>query len=81
MDPKDLKPLFDYLDKKFAGQDRRFDHIDENLELLRTAVDNLAKMVKDFRDEHIVLHRRLETLEKWAKQVSAKVGIPLPSES
>lgn len=45
---------------------------------LQASVDNLAKMVKDFRDEHIVVHRRLETLEAWAKKVSEKVGIPLP---
>jgi hypothetical protein len=41
-------------------------------------VDSLAKIVKDFRDEHIILHRRLETLEAWAKQVAKQTGIPLP---
>ena len=37
--------------------------IEHKVDILITAVDNLAKLVKDFRDEHMVLHRRLEVLE------------------
>ena len=50
----------------------------EEMRDLQTAVDGLAKLVKDFREEHIVIHHRLEILEDWAKKVSAKTGIPLP---
>jgi archaellum component FlaC len=73
-----LKPLFEYLDEKFTKNDERFDKIENDIQELRAAVDRLAKMVQDFRDEHIVIHKRLEVLEDWAKQVSKKVGIALP---
>jgi prophage DNA circulation protein len=44
---------------------------------LQTSIDGLAKLVKDFRDEHIVLYKRIETLENWAKKVAEKLGISL----
>ena len=50
----------------------------EDVRALQTSIDGLAKMVKDFRDEHIIMHRRIQTLESWAKKVSEKVRIPLP---
>ncbi len=78
MDPKDLKTLFDYFDEQHAEYKRDTVRLEKKVDDLLTSVDNLAKMVKDFRDEHIILHRRLEVLESWAKQVSAKVGIPVP---
>ena len=55
-----------------------FEDLKGDLRTLQTSVDNLAKMVKDYRDEHIIIHRRLEVLEQWAKQVAAKLGISLP---
>ncbi len=73
-----LKPVFDYLDEMKAEMQSEFKNVKEDIRVLQVSVDNLTKMVKDFRDEHIVLHRRLEVLEKWAKEVSDKVGIPLP---
>ena len=73
-----FKPLFDYLDVEFKKIDVRFDQIDDKFNTLQTSVDNLAKMVKDFEQEHIIMHRRLEVLEAWAKNVSEKFGVPLP---
>jgi archaellum component FlaC len=78
MSETNLKPLFEYLDEKFGFMDGRFDGIDKRLNNLETSVDNLTKIVKDFQEEHIILHRRVETLEAWAKKVSEKIGIPLP---
>lgn len=73
------KPIFDYLDEKFVANDKRFDKIEADLSGLISAVDRLAKLVQDFRDEHLIIHKRLETLEHWAKEVSKKLGISLPS--
>lgn len=78
MDSKELKPLFDYMDEKFAQIDERFDRVEKKVDALQQAVDALRKEVKDFSDEHIVLYRKIEVLEEWAKKVSEKVGIPLP---
>ena len=78
MDIKELQPVFEYMDKKFAEVDERFDKLEKKVDTLQSAVDALTKEVRDFRDEHIVLYRKVEVLEQWAKQVSAKVGIPLP---
>jgi regulator of replication initiation timing len=75
----DFKPLFEYFDGMKSEITDRLDNMEKKVDVLQTSVDNLTKMVKDFRDEHIILHRRLETLEKWAKQVSEKLGISLPN--
>ncbi len=49
----------------------------EDIRTLQTSIDGLAKLVKDFRDEHVVLYKRIETLENWAKKVAEKLGISL----
>ena len=79
MTDTNLKPLFEYLDEFKSEVNDRFDKLEETQRILQTSVDALAKMVKDFRDEHIVVHRRLEVLEEWARQVSKKLGISLPN--
>lgn len=73
-----FKPLFEYFDKKFAEHDERFNEINKKFDHLQNSIDSLTKMVQDFCDEHIIMHRRLEFLEAWAKKVSEKIGIPLP---
>ena len=78
MDPKDFKPIFDYLDEFKADVSQRFDSIEGKVDELQTSVDNLANMVKGFQEEMIVNRKRIDVLEKWARQVSEKVGIPLP---
>ncbi len=79
MDTKELKPLFDYLDDKFSAIDERFNVVEKKLDILQTTVDALAKDVKDMRDEHLVLYRRIELLESWVKKASEKLGIPIPN--
>jgi len=37
----------------------------------------MAKLVKDFRDEHVVLYHKVQALEDWAKKVAEKLGISL----
>jgi archaellum component FlaC len=73
-----FKPLFEYLDQQFGEVKSEIANVKQSVQALRTLVDSLAQMIKDFRNEHIVLHRRLEALESWAKDVAQKVGIPLP---
>ena len=78
MDEINWKPLFNYLDEMKAELKADIAVVDDKVTNLTTTVDNLAKMVKDFQEEHIIMRKRLEVLEAWAKKVSDKVGIPLP---
>lgn len=73
-----LKPIFDHMDEMEGRLKSEISEVKESVKLLQTSVDSLAKMVKDFRDEHVIIHKRLEILEEWAKQVSKKLGISLP---
>lgn len=73
-----FKPLFEYLDDKFGKLEADIAEVKKSNAQILTNVDGLAKMVKTFQDEHIIIRKRLETLEAWAKKVSEKVGIPLP---
>jgi len=74
-----LKEDIQYVKEDVSQVKENVAKLEVKVDTLITAVDGLVKLVKDFRDEHIVLHRRIETLEKWAKKVSEQVGIPLPS--
>lgn len=78
MPDTNLEPLFDYMDEKFSHVENRFDAIEAKVDTLQVSTDNLTKIVKDFQDEHILLRRKVEVLENWAREVSKKVGIPLP---
>ncbi len=73
-----FKPLFDYLDERFGEVKADIAEVKESNVQILTAVDGLTKMVKTFQEEHIIMRKRLEVLEAWAKKVSEKVGIPLP---
>ena len=78
MSDTNFKPLFEYLDEMKAELKADIAEVKKSNIQILTAVDGLAKMVKDFQEEHIIMRKRLEVLEAWAKKVSEKVGIPLP---
>lgn len=76
--PQDIK----LMEEVFPTRDEivsksEFFALREDVRTLQTSIDGLAKLVKDFRDEHIVLYKRIETLENWAKKVAEKLGISL----
>ena len=73
-----FQPIFDYIDEKVDPLAEDIKALNLRVDTLQTSIDGLAKMVRDFRDEHIVMHRRLEVLERWAQKVSQKTGVPLP---
>jgi archaellum component FlaC len=73
-----LQPIFDYFDAFEGRVNLRFEKLDNKVDTLQTSVDNLTKIVQDFRDEHIILRRQFELLRAWAEKVSEKVGVPLP---
>lgn len=78
MSEVNLKPVFTYLDDMKAELKADIAIVNQKVDTLQTSVDGLAKMVKTFQEEHIIMRKRVETLEAWAKKVSEKVGIPLP---
>ena len=78
MSDVNFKPLFKYLDEKFGQLGADITEVKESNNQILTSVDGLTKMVKTFQEEHIIMRKRLEVLETWAKKVSEKVGIPLP---
>ncbi len=48
MEPKDLKSIFDYFDGQHAEYKRDSARLEQKVDTLITAVDNLAKLVKRF---------------------------------
>lgn len=77
---EDIKLLTEYQEGVFVTKAefrQELGDVKDSLRTLQTSVDGLAKLVKDFRDEHIVLYKRIETLESWAKKVGEKLGISL----
>ncbi len=73
-----LQPIFEYLDAIEERSTQRFEKLENKVDALQTSMDNLTKLVQDFRDEHIILRRQFEILRAWAEKVSEKVGVPLP---
>ncbi len=82
---KNLEQKFDkfagvvlHLDGQFRDFNQRLSRVESKVDVLQTSIDNLTRMVKGFEEEMIVNRNRIDVLEKWARQVSEKVGIPLP---
>ncbi len=73
-----FQPLFEYLDEMKADIDTRFNKLEQKVDSITSTLDYLCKTVKGFEQEMIVNRHRIERLEDWAKQVSAKTGIPIP---
>jgi archaellum component FlaC len=67
-----------HMDEKLGDITVRLSGLEDKLNTLQTSVDNLTHTVKGFQEEMIVNRNRIDVLEKWAKQVSEKIGIPLP---
>ncbi|MEK7161130.1 MAG: hypothetical protein AAB729_00360 [Patescibacteria group bacterium] len=78
MEPKDVKTLFEYFDGQFGEVKGEIHQLAQKVETLQTSVYNLTHMVKGFQEEMIFNRNRIDVLEKLARQVSEKVGIPLP---
>ncbi|MDP4001187.1 MAG: hypothetical protein Q8P83_03020 [bacterium] len=54
-DNRNFQPIFEYFDEFKAEVNSRFDHLESRMDTLQTTVDNLAKMVKGFQEEYIVM--------------------------
>ncbi|HYF04767.1 MAG TPA: hypothetical protein VEA59_01200 [Patescibacteria group bacterium] len=78
MDTKDLQPLFDYFDEHFGEFKQDIKETKARLTNIETALSNLAGQIKIYHDEMTINSHRIDRLEKWAKEVSEKFGIPLP---
>ena len=76
---QDFKPIFDYLDvMKTELKDEIVLELTPKFDRLQSSVDNLTHMVKGFQEEMIVNRNRLDRLETWVKEASAKLGISHP---
>lgn len=47
----------------------------ESINKLTTAVDNLAKRINDFDQEHKALKHQVSVMQDWIREASKKVGI------
>ena len=63
-----FQPIFDYIDEKHSEVVTKLDELQGTVHQLQASVDGLAKLVKDFRDEHIVIHHRLELLVELGQE-------------
>lgn len=61
----------DYLDKKLEEKSDKSD-----INRLTTQIDGLAKLIKDYHQEMVILVHRVERMEMWIKKASVKLGIP-----
>lgn len=61
----------DYLDERLL---KKADKIDTDR--LTSQIDGLAKQIKDYHQEMVILVHRVEKMEMWIKKASVKLGIP-----
>lgn len=69
--------LFKYLNEQFTHIDQRFDEIKNDFSTLQNSVDAYAKKADSYFQEMLLLNRRMDRLEQWAKEVGAKIGVKL----
>ena len=43
---------------------------------LQSSTDSIAKQIKDYHEEMVVLVRRVQRMEEWIRTAANKIGIP-----
>ncbi len=78
MTETNFQPIFDYIDQAIEPlKEGLREIVREELRPINTRLTNLVGEVKKFNEEMTVSNFRTSRLEKWAKPVGDKVGIPL----
>ncbi len=79
LDSKDFEQLINVLKEFFYSKeemDVKFGEIRSDFSKLQTATDTISKQIKDYHEEMVILVHRIDRMEKWIKEVAAKVGVP-----
>jgi len=74
----DIKKLTNYQLDVFKGvfvTKDDFVELKDGVNLLQTSVDNIAKDVKDLKEEKLIINNRMKNAEDWIDKASPKLGI------
>jgi len=79
MNDDQFTKLFTYIQKEFAGVHEKLDSkaSQESLDRLTNTIDSFVKRLDDAEIEQASRDLQFERLLEWAREVSAKTGIPL----
>jgi archaellum component FlaC len=73
-----MRDLMEAFDHRFTKIEKDIQDIKESLDRLTNTVDGFAKHLEDMKVENVARDAQFARLVQWAKEVSAKTGIPMP---
>jgi uncharacterized coiled-coil DUF342 family protein len=77
MSKDEFTKLYNYMEKRFADMDKRFDEAAEDRADIRGAVAELGGQIKDYHQEMIMLARKVDRMERWIHEIAEKTGVKL----
>lgn len=73
MSHDEFTKLFNYMELKFSGIDRRFDNVESDIRDITFELAELSARVEDHHNEFLVLNHQVGGLEKKIDGLEAKV--------
>ena len=74
-----INVMMERFDERFNKLEQRVDTLEDKLNRLTDTIDGFVKRLEDYEVESRVRDAQFERLIVWAKEVSEKTGIPMPS--
>ena len=71
---EDIKKLTEYQKEVFVTKDD-FEDFKGSFSKLQTSVDNIAKDVKDIKEDKVIMNSRMKNVENWVDKASPKLGL------
>ena len=71
---EDIKKLTEYQKEVFVTK-RDFEEFKGDFSKLQTSVDNMAKDVKDMKEDKVIINNRMKNAEDWIDKATPKLGL------
>ena len=73
-----MQNFMQQVDERFNRVEKDIQDIKDSLDRLTNTVDGFVKRLDDMRTDNVARDAQFARLVVWAKEVSAKTGIPMP---
>ncbi len=73
-----MQTFMHQVDERFNKVEKDIEDIKASLDRLTNTVHGFAKNIEDMRADNAARDAQFARLTQWAKEVSAKTGIPMP---
>lgn len=72
--------LFNYVERRFADMDKRFEEAAQDRADIRGAIAELSAQVRDYHNETLVMSHQMDRLRDAILQIARETGVKLKFE-